>query len=388
MSSVCGIIDYDSSTFSFDKLNAMAKATKPRGPDRSGAYIKGGVGIQYNGAVFTGKEKNRQPFSLTREGHDFVLTFDGEIRNLKEISERLGLLGELCDEEILLEGYIAFGNDLFSLIDGSFALVIYDSRRKELIVARDKRGAKPLFYTSDGRAFLFASSIKALLASGIGCFEADIAAIREFILSDLGTMRGSDLYRDIDELPEGCFVTFSRLGTSVCDYKGKTKENRDYAKETSTADIPASISLSEALSASLFAFDHPSFDEYTQSYISALMSVTKGKRITIEDPTVMLSERYALERADRLGALYGLSLTPTHSENSLTAKKRELRQTEKKLTELVGKLFVSDSAIRSVLGDSFFEKILNEKDILRRVRALGMTYQTKLWTECYSVIPV
>ena len=387
MSSVCGIIDYDSSAFSFDTLNAMAKATRLRGPDLSGAYIKGGVGIQRNGTS-TGNEKHSQPFSLTREGHDFVLAFDGEIYNTKELSERLGLIGKLCDEEILLEGYIAFGNGLFTFIDGSFALAICDSRRKELIIARDKRGAKPLFYTSSGRAFIFASSIKALLSSASGCFEADTAAIREFILSDIGAMRGSDLYRDIHELPEGCFAVFSRLGISVCDYKGRTKENRARGSEINTADISASISLSEALNASLFAFDHPSFDEYTQSYISALMSVTKRKRITIDDPTFILSERYALERADRLGALYGLSLTPTHSENSLSAKKKELRETEKKLTELVGKLFFSDAALRSVLGASFFEKILNEKDILRRVRALGMTYQTKLWTERYSVIPV
>ena len=58
MSSVCGIIDYDSSAFSFDTLNAMAKATRLRGPDLSGAYIKGGVGIQRNGTS-TGNEKHR-----------------------------------------------------------------------------------------------------------------------------------------------------------------------------------------------------------------------------------------------------------------------------------------------------------------------------------------
>jgi hypothetical protein len=108
----------------------------------------------------------------------------------------------------------------------------------------------------------------------------------------------------------------------------------------------------------------------------------------IEDPAIAVSGRYALERADRLGTLYGISVTPTDLVNDLAIKKKELLETEKKLAELVGKLFESESAVRSILGTAFPEKISNEKDVKRRIKALGMTYQTELWLKRYSFIPV
>ncbi len=107
-----------------------------------------------------------QPFFF--QGQDVVLVFNGEIYNYKEVKEELSKLGykfkTTSDTEVILLGYIQWGKEILQRLNGMFAFAIYDDRNKELFIARDRLGEKPLFLYEDDGKLIFASEIKAILA--------------------------------------------------------------------------------------------------------------------------------------------------------------------------------------------------------------------------------
>ena len=98
---------------------------------------------------------------------EYVIVYNGQIYNTKELKEVLLENGFSfnghCDTEILLKSYIHYGSDVVNHLNGIFAFAIWNSRKKELFLARDHFGVKPLFYTIKNGSLIFASEIKALL---------------------------------------------------------------------------------------------------------------------------------------------------------------------------------------------------------------------------------
>ena len=110
----------------------------------------------------------RQPMS--NERGDVWIVFNGEIYNFPELKTRLGSLGHMfrtkSDTEVILHGYEQWGLDCLSHLNGMFALALWDSGKKQLMLARDHAGIKPLYYTLNKETLLFGSEIRALLATG------------------------------------------------------------------------------------------------------------------------------------------------------------------------------------------------------------------------------
>ena len=121
--------------------------------------------------------------------HDgrYVLTFNGEIYNYRELREQLRSLGHEfrtdCDAEVLLEAISEWGWDAVNRLNGMFAFAVWDNTERTLTLARDHVGIKPLYYASipDKNAFVFASEIKAILASGLIKAELDPEALHQFL---------------------------------------------------------------------------------------------------------------------------------------------------------------------------------------------------------------
>ena len=164
---MCGIIGLVSADLSSVKKANVCQ--NHRGPDGSGIYIneddKIGLGHTRLSIIDTTKSGHQPMFS---NGNDVVITFNGEIYNYKKLKENLVKEGfsfnSSSDTEVLLKLYLLYGKEFLSHIDGIFALGIWDNRTKELIIARDAIGVKPLYYTFDENGiFGFASEIKALL---------------------------------------------------------------------------------------------------------------------------------------------------------------------------------------------------------------------------------
>lgn len=148
-------------------LDAMVATIGHRGPDGAGVWTDGTVGLGHARlAVIDLSAAAAQPMADTDDA--IHLTYNGEIYNFRQLRNELTSLGHhfntRSDSEIIIEGYKRWGDDVLTRLRGMFAFALWDARRKRLILARDRTGQKPLYYTWHGQMLIFASEIKAILA--------------------------------------------------------------------------------------------------------------------------------------------------------------------------------------------------------------------------------
>ena len=149
-----------------DDLLEMMNAIIHRGPDDSGSHIDDMAGLGFRRLSIIGIENGKQP--MYNEDGSIVVVFNGEIYNYKEIKEELINKGHLfktqADTEVLVHGYEEYGPDVVQKLRGMYAFAIWNRKKKELFIARDIFGIKPLFYTETKEGdFVFGSEIKSLL---------------------------------------------------------------------------------------------------------------------------------------------------------------------------------------------------------------------------------
>ncbi|MBD3252182.1 asparagine synthase (glutamine-hydrolyzing) [Candidatus Pacearchaeota archaeon] len=162
---MCGIIaisgDYDKRNVR-EAINLLSH----RGPDDSGIYFDGKIAMAHKRlSIIDLNRRASQPF-VSDKGN--VIVFNGEIYNFKEIKNDINKIKKYdfktnSDTEVLLAAYEVFGEKCLNKLNGMFAFVIYDSKKKKFFVARDRLGIKPLYYYEDDKRIIFASEIKAIL---------------------------------------------------------------------------------------------------------------------------------------------------------------------------------------------------------------------------------
>lgn len=195
---MCGI----SGTFGIsdeDVIGAMNKAITHRGPDDSGIYLDkvGQVALGHRRlAIIDLSSAGHQPMSYNRGR--YWITYNGEIYNYKDIRAELENMGYSfisdADTEVILAAYVKWGESCVKRLRGMFAFAIYDrgtgdnsessvnlSDRRQIFLARDRFGIKPLYYVRNNGVFLFASEIKALLASGLISRQVDYQAVWDYL---------------------------------------------------------------------------------------------------------------------------------------------------------------------------------------------------------------
>lgn len=148
-------------------IRKMMHLIEHRGPDQKGVYSDGTATLGHQRlSIIDLSERGRQPMS-TPDGNYWIV-FNGEIYNYKEIRNRLEGLGHRfasnTDTEVIVHAYQEYGAECVHQFNGDFAFCIYDKNKKQLFLARDRLGIKPLYYYFDGNNFLFASEYKAFLA--------------------------------------------------------------------------------------------------------------------------------------------------------------------------------------------------------------------------------
>ena len=149
-----------------DDLLEMMNAIVHRGPDDSGSHIDDMAGLGFRRLSIIGIDNGKQP--MYNEDGSIVVVFNGEIYNYKEIKEELINKGHLfktqADTEVLVHGYEEYGPDVVQKLRGMYAFAIWNRKKKELFIARDIFGIKPLFFTETKEGdFVFGSEIKSLL---------------------------------------------------------------------------------------------------------------------------------------------------------------------------------------------------------------------------------
>lgn len=148
-----------------DNLIEMMNSIKHRGPDDEGTHIDDMAGMGFRRLSIIGITNGKQP--MYNEDESIVVTFNGEIYNYQTIKEELIKKGHIfktdADTEVLVHGYEEYGKDLLQKLRGMYAFAIWDIKKKEMFMARDIFGIKPLFYTQTDNDFVFGSEIKAIL---------------------------------------------------------------------------------------------------------------------------------------------------------------------------------------------------------------------------------
>jgi len=166
MCRIAGIFDPNSSSLQEDILK-MRDAMHRGGPDDAGVYVAGALALGHRRlSIIDLSTDGHQPMHSSDER--FVLVYNGEVYNFEEIRGELQALGytfkSKSDTEVILYGFKQWGNDLFEKLNGMFALAIYDTQEKQITLARDYAGIKPLYYYLEEGKLYFASEIRAFKA--------------------------------------------------------------------------------------------------------------------------------------------------------------------------------------------------------------------------------
>lgn len=167
MCGITGIFNLDSQSVDINILYKMTNQLVHRGPDGEGFYQHEMIGLGHRRlAIIDLSEAAKQPMQ-TRDGR-FVLTYNGELYNYKELRLELQKLGckfnSVSDSEVVLYAIAEWGIQAVSRFNGMFAFAMWDNELKKLILARDRHGVKPLYYTKVGNSFIFSSEIKGFFA--------------------------------------------------------------------------------------------------------------------------------------------------------------------------------------------------------------------------------
>ena len=169
-------------------LRRMASALYHRGPDAEGMYRNATVGFVHRRLSIIDVVAGQQP--MESPDGTVCLVFNGEIYNYLELRDDLTKRGHRfrtqSDTEVLLALYVHHGLEAFGKVNGMFACAFWDERSRQLILARDRFGKKPLFYYQGAHQFLFASELKALLAYGGIERQINPAALHEYFTYGYG----------------------------------------------------------------------------------------------------------------------------------------------------------------------------------------------------------
>ncbi len=200
-------------------LQRMISAMSHRGPDEQGIFVDDGVGLGHARLSIIDLATGRQP--MANADRTVFLSFNGEIFNYVELREELIARGHRfathSDTEVILHLYEEMGSDCVERFNGDFAFALWDSRCNRLMLARDRMGVRPLFYTQRGSSLVFASEIKALLeVPGISATLDPIALDQIFTLWFPLAPRTS--FKNIFELPPAHMLIADSDGVAIRRY--------------------------------------------------------------------------------------------------------------------------------------------------------------------------
>jgi len=210
MCGIAGIVNLrnNSMEVSTDTLKRMLYSIRHRGPDEFGIYRDGQAGIAHARLSIIDLSSGQQPMS--NEDGTIWITFNGEIFNYIELRQDLIKRGHIfttnSDTEVIIHLYEDYGTKCLNYLNGQFAFAIWDKNKRELFMARDRVGIRPLFFAAIQDRFYFASEIKAIFATGEVNKAIDPIALNQ-IFSMWCTVPPQTAFKGIYELPPGHYLT-------------------------------------------------------------------------------------------------------------------------------------------------------------------------------------
>jgi asparagine synthase (glutamine-hydrolysing) len=191
----------------------MRDSLAHRGPDDAGLWMSPADGVTLGSrrlAILDLSPRGHQP--MQDASATFTIVFNGEIYNYAELRKELQVAYSFqsrSDTEVLLAAYSFWGPDFVHRLNGMFAFAIWDSKHRHLFAARDRFGEKPFYYYRRPSLFLFASEIKAILASGMVLPEPHLQSIYRFLAYRETDASQDTFFKNILALPPAHTLLYS-----------------------------------------------------------------------------------------------------------------------------------------------------------------------------------
>jgi asparagine synthase (glutamine-hydrolysing) len=250
MCGICGVVALDPELKPAigEAIVPMTTAIRHRGPDGDGFYRGRGAALGHRRLAIIDRAGGDQPMS--NEDGSCWIVFNGEVYNHRELRRELVTRGHRfrtnCDTEAIVHAYEEYGTACPERLEGMFAFAIYDERRHELFVARDRLGKKPFFYAVLDGALHFASEIKAFYASPAWDDAVDTGAIETYL--SLGYLLAPDtIYRHVRKLEPGHWLQLKNQRLTIRKYWDLERFDDERRPEDAVvADLDAKLSAAVA----------------------------------------------------------------------------------------------------------------------------------------------
>jgi len=212
MCGIAGIVRFDKKPIKKEFLTAMLQTIKHRGPDDEGFFVDGYVGLGHvRLSILDLSNAGKQP--MTDATGRYTIVQNGESYNYIELREELKSLGYTfqtqTDTEVVLNGYIEWGEAVLDKLNGMFAMAIYDKQEQTLFIARDRFGVKPLYYYVSGEQLVFASEIPAIMKALPNKPKANENVIFDYLVFNRTDQTEETFFSNIFKLQHGCCITLN-----------------------------------------------------------------------------------------------------------------------------------------------------------------------------------
>ena len=269
MCGICGVFHFNGEPVSKEAVTRMSQAMTHRGPDGSGHFFDGEVGLGHRRLSIIDLERGGQP--LSNEDNTIQIVFNGEVYNYIELRQQLIAHGHRfktdSDTEVIIHAYEQWGADCVNRFNGMFAFALWNTRTRTLFLARDHLGIKPLYYFRSPTRLLFASEIKALLNHPECPRGVDHDRILELFTFRYVPAPGT-LFDGIHKLPPACHLTVSSTRFELVNFwqggpPAEAKENEgalieeyqalleDAVRLQMRSDVPVGLFLSSGVDSSV-----------------------------------------------------------------------------------------------------------------------------------------
>ncbi|GAA5063259.1 asparagine synthase (glutamine-hydrolyzing) [Nocardia callitridis] len=221
MCGIAGWVSFDSDlTHHRSTLDAMTETMACRGPDGAGTFVREHGGLGHRRLAIIDLPGGSQPMSVATPNGDVALVYSGETYNFTELRAELRALGHAfdtdSDTEVVLHGYLQWGDAVVDHLNGMYAFAIWDQRTEKLVMIRDRMGVKPFYYYPTADGVLFGSEPKAILANPLARKVVDTDGLRE--LFAMTKAPGWSLWKGMHEVLPGTLVTVDREGLRTRTY--------------------------------------------------------------------------------------------------------------------------------------------------------------------------
>ena len=292
---MCGIVGVYGSTPDKKLVKRMAEIISHRGPDDEGYYFDELIGLGHKRLSIIDLSTGKQPIFHK----ELLIVYNGEIYNYKEIRAELEELGRKfktkSDTEVILQAYHEWGTDAVRRLNGMFAFAIWDKKRGELFIARDRLGIKPLYYFKQGGLLVFASEIKAILEHPSVRKSLDARTLVDY-LTFQNTIDEKTFFAGIKKLMPGHWLKADAKGIHIVKYwepdfskerMGIKKALGDYrkvlhdsVKRHMISDVPLGCYLSGGFDSGIVSTSASEMVDHVETFDTVMAMTRKLEAIT------------------------------------------------------------------------------------------------------------